>query len=260
MLRALIGAIAAGAVSAFARRAGSLSVSGQWAAFASGTICAAVGYPWAAMLVAFFATSSALTRWGAAEKARRTEAILPRGNARSALQVAANGAVFVALAALGASEHLPRLQLGALGAPGAAGAGTWATEGGTLLGGTPRSVVSWRRLPAGMSGGVTFAGSLAALAGAAFIAACARWILGLPLHPGAIAVCLGGLAGTLGDSLLGATVQARRWCDPCKEWTERRVHPCGYRTNHASGTYWMTNDAVNLAATLIGALVAMAAA
>ena len=38
------------------------------------------------------------------------------------------------------------------------------------------------------------------------------------------------------------------------------MHPCGYRTVHAAGFRWMTNDAVNAGATLAGAAVAAGAA
>jgi uncharacterized membrane protein len=60
--------------------------------------------------------------------------------------------------------------------------------------------------------------------------------------------------------VLGATVQARRWCDHCKEWTERRVHPCSYRTVHAAGIRWMSNNLVNATATAIGAASTVAIA
>jgi uncharacterized membrane protein len=33
---------------------------------------------------------------------------------------------------------------------------------------------------------------------------------------------------------------------------------CGYRTHHGAGIPWLDNDAVNLAATVIGALSGMA--
>ena len=62
------------------------------------------------------------------------------------------------------------------------------------------------------------------------------------------------------DSLLGATLQSKRWCEQCKRWTERRVHTCQYRTRHARGVRWMTNDTVNLLATACGALAAVLAA
>jgi uncharacterized membrane protein len=69
-------------------------------------------------------------------------------------------------------------------------------------------------------------------------------------------VAIGGAAGAMADSLLGATLQERRWCDACALATERRVHDCGTRTRLAGGLAWMDNDAVNLLATLTGAVVA----
>lgn len=260
MLRALLGAVAAGAIAGFARRSGSLSTSGLWAAFACGIAAAAIGYRWAALLIAFFSVSTALTRWGAAEKARRTDAIIPKGGARTATQVLANGGIFVVLGVAGAAAASRVAQVGALGALAAACADTWATEVGTYLGGEPRSIVSRRPLPRGMSGGVTAIGSLAAIGGAAFIASAAPWMLDPPLPVAFRAVLAGGVAGALADSLLGATIQSRRWCSPCTAWTERRVHSCGYRTHHAAGIAWMNNDTVNLVAAVIGALSAMAAA
>ena len=76
----------------------------------------------------------------------------------------------------------------------------------------------------------------------------------------AFAVGLAGLVGSAADSLLGATLQSKRWCEQCKRWTERRVHTCQYRTRHARGVRWMTNDTVNLLATACGALAAVLAA
>lgn len=260
MLRALIGALASGAIAGFAFRSGSLAPSGRWVAFVLGIATSMVGYGWAGLLVAFFLVSTALTRWGAAEKARYTEAIVPRGGARTAAQVLANGGIFVALAAIGTAVGSPTVQLGAIGALAAACADTWATEVGTLVGGEPRSIVTWRRLSRGMSGGVTLIGSLAAVGGAAFIALATPLVLETPVTAPALAVLAGGTLGALGDSLLGATVQARRRCTSCDTWTERWVHSCGYRTHHAAGVAWMDNDAVNLAATAIGAIAAMAVA
>jgi uncharacterized membrane protein len=67
-----------------------------------------------------------------------------------------------------------------------------------------------------------------------------------------------GVLGGLADSALGATVQARRWCATCARETERDMHDCGTRTTHARGLRWITNDTVNLLATLVGALAALA--
>lgn len=72
-----------------------------------------------------------------------------------------------------------------------------------------------------------------------------------------LAVAIGGFAGALADSLLGATVQERRWCELCKTFTERPIHSCGTPTSHAGGLVGFDNDAVNAACSAVGALIAL---
>jgi uncharacterized protein (TIGR00297 family) len=257
MIRVLLGALAAGVIAELARRRRMLSASGQWAAFLLGTLAAAAGWAWATLLVAFFASSTALTRWGAEDKLRRTERTVPLGGDRTAYQVMANGGTFVLLALLAQPGGGERWATGALGALAAASADSWSTEVGTLLGGTPRSIWSARPLPVGLSGGITVVGVVAGLAGAGFVAGLGAALLPFPPARVAIASTAAGMTGCLADSLVGGALQSRRYCDRCHEWTERRVHPCGYRTRHRAGFSWMTNDLVNLVATGTGAVVAI---
>jgi uncharacterized membrane protein len=149
------------------------------------------------------------------------------------------------------------MSVAALGALAAAAADTWATEVGTLYGGTPRSLINWKAVSAGTSGGVSVAGSVARVAGAAFVASIAT-LLSLPRA--LVVVTIAGVAGAVADSLLGATVQERRWCAACGRHSERHVHDCGTPTSLAGGQTWMDNDLVNLLATFVGAAVAAALA
>ncbi len=223
-----------------------------------GTVAVGAGWGWGGLLVAFFVASSALSRIGATERAVRTAGLVVKGGARDAVQVAANGGLF-ALAALGQMlwPHGAWLALGA-GALAAAASDTWATELGTLARRPPRLLVGWRQVPPGTSGAVSGPGLLAALAGALFIAASA-WLAGWPCLVAASAV-LGGVAGSLADSLMGATIQGQRRCVACDVMTERIVHDCGQRTIPAGGLSWVDNDIVNGAATLVGALLTLAVA
>jgi uncharacterized protein (TIGR00297 family) len=142
------------------------------------------------------------------------------------------------------------------GALAASAADTWATEIGTRFGGVPRSIRSRRPVPVGTSGGVTVIGSLGALAGALFVAAVSIAIGWTRLT--SVAAVAGGVVGSLADSLIGATLQARRWCDACGVATERVTHDCGSPTRPNGGVSGLDNDMVNLFSGIVGGAAATA--
>jgi uncharacterized protein (TIGR00297 family) len=235
-----------------------LSVSGTLAAAVIGALAVLAGWDWALLLVVYFATSSAISRFGADRKARRTASVVQKAGARDASQVLVNGSVF-ALAAVGELVHPHPLwrAIGA-GALAASAADTWATEIGTWIGGTPRSAWNWRRVAPGTSGGMTTAGTVAMLGGAIVVAVvvyASHWGQG---H--AIAAFVGGLSGAVADTVIGATLQERRRCLGCGEYTERLMHSCGSRTRVSRGISGVGNDAVNLIATIVGGGIAFWAA
>lgn len=209
--------------------------------------------------MAWFVASSGLTRWGAAAKQRSSLSALPDSAPRNARQVLANGAVYAIGAALYTVTANPLWGLAALGALAAAAADTWATELGLLWGGTPRGLLTGRPLDPGMSGGVTLVGFAGSAAGSLAVGLAGAALLSAELRVATL-VALAGFVGALGDSLLGATVQVRRWCAACARLTEREVHSCGASTVPRGGLPWMTNDTVNLLCTLIGASAAVALA
>ena len=257
MDRALAGFLLAGAIAFVARTVRALSAGGALAALLVGTAAAIAGWTWATVLIVFFVTSSTLSRFKHATREARIGRIVEKGNERDAVQVLANGGVFAAGALLAAATGESTWAAAALGALAAATADTWATEVGTVTGGLPRSIISFKPLPAGTSGGVTVPGTVASIAGAAFIA-CVSYFTGV--GRASAAVFVGGVLGSLADSLIGATVQERRWCDGCSEATERRTHYCGRATRVVGGVPGARNDFVNVVCTLVGAGVAAALA
>ena len=112
------------------------------------------------------------------------------------------------------------------GALATANADTWATEIGSRSPTLPRLVTTGARVPPGTDGGMTLLGTAGGIAGAAFLAGLSLLLVGR----GALTIAAAGVLGMLLDSLLGATVQGK--------------------------VRWMDNDAVNLAATLAGAVCA----
>lgn len=272
--QAALALAAAGAVSAAAWRAGALTKSGALSATAVGALVLwAGGLAWAVLLLVFFVSGSALTRW---RRRRRELASGSRSGGRDAYQVLANGGVAALAAAM-------RLVTDAQGAASATTAGpaagawvwdalvagslaammadTWATEVGLLSGARPVLLVGWRPVEPGRSGAVSAPGTLAGLAGAAVLAGLSLAARGsTALAAGALA---GGMTGLLADSLLGATLQGR-WrcvrCGACVEVPRRHRRRCLGPVVQESGLAWLDNDAVNAVASLTGGVVAALAA
>lgn len=206
------------------------------------------------LLLSLFLSVSALSRIGAAEKAIRLGGLIQKGSERDAFQLIANGAVFTIAAAGSLIAPHPAWYAMATGALSFSAADTWATEIGTLARAEPRLITSGKRVPAGTSGGVSYVGTMAAIAGASFIAVEATFAAWpVPLA----ASLLGGVAAALADSLIGATLQARRWCPRCEKPTERTVHACGTATTITGGIQWLDNDGVNALCSMVGALITL---
>lgn len=265
----LLGFLLAAVIGGLALRLGALAPSGVLGATLIGGLTYGLGGPlWAIMLIAFFVSSSALSFW---HRERKAPAVthMAKGSRRDLGQTLANGGVAALCAGLAGmvtsdSRWYPIGLLGFLGALSAATADTWATELGVLATRPPRLITTGQPVPPGTSGAVSALGFAAALAGGAFIGLVA--LLLFSLVPTGLAdlrpwlwlfspLCaVAGLVGATFDSLLGATWQALYRCDVCAEFTERTQHTCGHTTRLVRGLRWLDNDAVNLMATLVGAI------
>ncbi|HTX92465.1 MAG TPA: DUF92 domain-containing protein [Anaerolineales bacterium] len=261
MLQLLLGLLFAAVIALVAYRASSLSRSGAWGAFLEGTIIFGLGgWQWATLLLAFFISSSALTRLFARRKASLNEKF-DKGGTRDIGQVLANGGI--AAIFTGLHFFFPQAAwtwMGFAASLAAVNADTWATELGVLNPSMPRLITTWKPVERGTSGGISLYGTLASLAGSAFVS-----ILGALVAPGFVQVSfpilflvltLSGLLGSLFDSFLGATVQAIYFCPKCEKETEKHPsHTCGTETVQLRGWKWLNNDLVNLCCSVVGALV-----
>ncbi len=235
-----------------------LTAGGAVATFLMAAVIFGIGgWLWTMPILTFFLASSLLSKLGGKRKLQY-ELLYEKSSMRDAGQVAANGGIASVLVALWYMfPSMTFVYTGFVGAIAAATADTWGTEIGTLAGGTPRSIVSFKRVEKGTSGGVSIIGLAGGLVGAALIAASAL----LFPQPQAIrnfaaVMVAAGLAGTLTDSVLGATLQAQFHCTGCGKTTERRDH-CSASTTHVRGLRWMNNDVVNLACAVAGGVVAI---
>lgn len=240
-------------------RRGALSRSGAAGAVLVGTSTyLAGGWRWSAVLLTFFASSSALGRLeDRSPSGPAIAAMAARGARRDLVQALANGGVAACAALAHALRPRPVLAAAFAGAFAAAAADTWATEIGGLSRTPPRHILTGAEVPPGTSGGVTAAGLAGAAAGATTIAAVAALALGRRPSPRlGLAVAAAGLCGSLLDSVAGATLQAGYRCPACGESTERTTHRCGTATILVRGRPWCTNDVVNLLCTIAGAAIA----
>jgi uncharacterized protein (TIGR00297 family) len=221
--------IAAAVTLAFAVLARALRGVNRSGALVGGLACfllfAGAGPTAFAALAALFVMTWVATRLGYRRKLALGLAEPRQG--RNASQILANLAVAslasIALSVTGSQAWL----LAMLAAMAEAATDTVASEIGQYRSTDAWLITTWKRVPAGTDGGITIPGSIAGLAAGLAIATVAAFGGILPRNQLWVPVAA-GFAGMLFDSVLGATLQRRRW---------------------------MSNQAVNFWATLAAAVV-----
>src|SRR5512136_2595560 len=202
LLQLVLGFLCAVMIAFLAYRAGSLSRSGAWGALLEGTLIFGLGgWRWAVILLAFFISSSLLTRTFAKRKAALNEKF-DKGGKRDIGQVLANGGIASIFAGL--HFFFPQASwtwMAFAASLAAVNADTWATELGVLNPSMPRLITNWRPVERGTSGAISVYGTLAAAGGAVLVGVLAGlvrttgnfWIV-------AGVASLGGLLGSIFDS------------------------------------------------------------
>lgn len=270
--RLIIGLIFSALIGLLAYRRGSLSRSGILGAVIVGTaIFGFGGWWWGLVLITFFVTSSLLSHYQEARKERIAAEKFDKTGKRDIWQALANAGAGALIAA--ATLFVPHdatyalLVAAFVGAMATVNADTWATEIGVLAPRSPRLITTFKPVEPGTSGGVTVQGTLASLAGAALIGLAAILFMfgeamlthkALPIDAIFLLfpVALGGLAGSLFDSLLGATVQAIYYSPYRQKETEKVIDPNGQPNEFKRGWRWLNNDWVNFLSSVVGAVVA----
>lgn len=141
---------------------------------------------------------------------------------------------------------------------------TWASEVGSVLGRSPRLITTGRLVPRGTNGAISAVGLVCSFLGGAIVGlsyyVTAILFLGTEvLYTQMPLVAVGGLcglAGSLIDSLLGATLQYSGF----SEELHQVVPWPGLKVKHISGYDVLSNHGVNLVSALLTALLYVAAA
>jgi uncharacterized protein (TIGR00297 family) len=209
-----------------------LTLSGCLAALIIGALVwGSLGWQGWAVLLAFFLGGTAATKFKFEKK--HALGVAQEGGGRRRWRHAwanAGAGVVCALfslrfALIGDEMHRAAWVWAFVGCFASALADTLSSEFGQLAGRPPRLITTGQVVPVGTDGGITLAGTLMGLLGAALLSLLGRFI-GLTPVRATLPILLAGLSGNLLDSWLGATLQ---------------------RAGH------MSNDAVNFANTCGGA-------
>ncbi len=259
-IQGLIGLLLATTAATLAYLFRTLTPSGAVAAVLVGTIVYTAGaIRWSAVLLVFFASASLLARLHR-PGANRNDTIEAKSECRDAVQVLANGGVPAVYCLLSLVDGSPLWPLAFAASVAAATADTWATELGKRSDSRPVHITTRQPVTRGTSGGVTMVGFAASAGGACLVATAGT----LAMRAGMSFLAVVAVAGFLGagvDSLLGATLQEQRFCPWCQTSTEQPVHiRCGSPTTVITGIRGLNNDWVNVAASLSGSVLALAAA
>jgi uncharacterized protein (TIGR00297 family) len=222
-------AIAAAVTLAFAwlaRRIRGVSNSG---AIAGGVVCflllVCVGPAGFLALFSLFVVTWIATRLGRQRKQRLGTA--ERRDGRTAEQVLANLSSAAICAVMYATRGEPLWVVAMAAALAEAAADTVSSECGQAFSKTARLITTFESVPAGTDGGISIVGTLFGIGGAFLVGLVCVGSKLIPLR-WLWLVTTAGVVGMLADSVLGA-------------WLERRR--------------WLNNDQVNLAGTVIAAVV-----
>jgi uncharacterized protein (TIGR00297 family) len=209
------------------------------------------GLKWTLPIFVFFVLSSVLSKIRHSRNKLVEERFEKSGN-RDANQVLANGAFGLILVI--ANSFFPKelfyhfyvLYIASMCAD------TWGTEIGTFFKNKTYSIITFREVDAGVSGGVSLLGTLGSVAGALIIVlVSSHWIENVWML--LIIACLAFISSLI-DSLLGSTIQVQYKCNICKLDTEKEIH-CETKTNLYSGIKFFNNDVVNLSSGIVILLI-----
>lgn len=201
-----------------------LNLSGTVAALFLGMVLWVAGFSLWPMLV-FFLTGSILGKLPGGKSSDKKA-----GKARDYLQVYSNGGLALLLGIAHSIHPLPLWENLYLISAAVACSDTWSSEIGQRLSKRAFDLRSLRWVSAGLSGCISGVGTLAAIMGAACIAAFGKDQAQM------LEIVLWGFAGSLLDSVLGAFVQARYGKDIAQDTGEGKPD---------KGFAPVTNDVVN---------------
>ncbi|CCV64628.1 conserved hypothetical protein [Alteracholeplasma palmae J233] len=239
----LIGFLLSVLVAGLAYYKHALNVSGFLSASVVGTLIYGFGtYVIFALLMLFFITSSIFTK----------NKVKSRG--RNGIQVIVNsGMALIFSLAYYISNHEFFLLISATSIA-VSTADTWASELGKYSKGSTVSIINFKKIDKGQSGGISVLGTVASLLGGLLIAVSFLLMTWnsfsiIPWYLTILFIMLGGFVGSVVDSILGILIQEKYMNLKTNQITEVFDNKSQYRL--ISGIKYINNDMVNLLTSVI---------
>lgn len=210
------------------------------------------GFKWTIPILFFFISASSIAKLKRASKENIGEIIIEKSEARNYLQVISNGGIGALFVILNLITQNELWYYAFVIIVAGACADTWATEIGTRFGKKTISIISFQKIETGLSGGVSAIGTLAAFAGSLSVGLISYYYIDdLKII---FVVILFGFLGSVIDSLLGATVQAKYECQNCKSILEKNEH-CSANAALIKGFRRINNNSVNFLSGLFSSII-----
>lgn len=210
------------------------------------------GLKWTIPILFFFISASSISKLKRGSNVSDGGTMMEKSKARNYLQVVANGGIGAALVTLNLITQSELWYFAFVIIVAVACADTWATEIGTRFGKRTISIITLQKIETGLSGGVSTFGTLAAFGGSLCIGLISYYYIDdLKII---FVIILFGFLGSVIDSLLGATVQAKYRCNNCNSILENNEH-CNENSDLIKGFRRINNDSVNFLSGLISSII-----
>lgn len=249
-----MGLVLAFLVSIFSLKLKYITFDGAVAVFFLATVIFVFGeVKWSVPILAFFLPSSILSKVKNKESVELSNKF-EKSSVRDSFQVLANGGIGGVLVLLNYFSPDKMWYLVYLTFLGTVSADTWGTEIGTLRKRKTYNILTLRKCEQGTSGGISFGGTAGAFLGSCIIVLFSfPWLITYPVFL-ILVLIVSGFIGSLIDSILGATIQAKYKCSKCEEITERKYH-CETPAKLFGGFSWINNDVVNFSSGVISSVL-----
>ena len=232
-----------------------LNLSGVVAAVVMGAAATVMGGFTSLSLYLFFLISAAVIG-KLSKRIRGLDRIHKKGGRRDAVQVLANGGAALAAMMIHAFDSSPVYLAVFTACLAEACSDTWASEIGVLSKSEPVSILTFTKVPKGLSGGVSLLGTCSAM-----LSSILYGIFAFSCYDGinlslVMVVIFSSFAGVMTDSVLGATLQAHFYDEKEDIITEHSRDREGNALKLVRGLRFMDNDMVNLTSNIITFLLA----